>query len=96
MPENSKYDFFMDELNSLEKQVYALVQKSEELLEEKAALTNRINKLELENEVLRLKIEELESLNPGADLSNFTPEDRQALKKRIEEFITKIDSHIGS
>lgn len=96
MPENSKYDFFMDELNSLEKQIYSLVQKSEELLEEKAALTNRISKLELENEVLRLKIEELETITPGRDVGNISQEDRDVLKKRIEEIVSKIDNHIGS
>ncbi|RMD50370.1 MAG: hypothetical protein D6830_02870 [Ignavibacteria bacterium] len=96
MPENSKYDFFMDELNSLEKQIYQLIQKSEVMLEEQSALQKKIEQLEAENEVLRLKIEELESFNPGRDLSGLSNEDRSALKAKIDEFISKIDNHIGS
>jgi len=96
LPEKTKYDFFMEEINSLEKQVYALVQKGEALIEENSALNKKINQLEMENEVLLLKIEEIESLNPGADLNNFSSEDRETLKKKIEDFISKIDNHIGS
>lgn len=96
MPENSKYDFFMDELNSLEKQIYALVQKGEVILEEQAALQKKIEQLENENEVLRLKIEELESFNPALGAGNLSPEEREVLKQKIDEFISKIDNHIGS
>jgi len=96
LPELSKYDFFMEELNSLEKQIYALVQRGEVMLEEQAALQKKIEQLETENEVLRLKIEELESFNPGTDVSNLSTEDREVLKKKIDEFISKIDNHIGS
>jgi len=86
----------MEELNSLEKQIYALVQRGEVMLEEQAALQKKIEQLETENEVLRLKIEELESFNPGTDVSNLSTEDREVLKKKIDEFISKIDNHIGS
>lgn len=104
MPETSKYDFFMDELNSLEKNLYSFVQKSSELTEKNARLDKKIQKLEKENEVLKLKIEEIESklnnsLFEDSEIFNndtLNLEDRENLKNKISELISKIDYHLRS
>ncbi len=61
MAETSKYDNFMEELTSLEKQIYFFIQKSEELLKDREKNEKRISQLETENEVLALKLNEIES-----------------------------------
>ena len=104
MSDTSKYEFFMDELNSLEKQLYSFVQKSFELNEKNTRLEKKVNQLEKENEVLRLKIEEIESkLNNSlfSDAEIFANdslhlEDREFLKSKISELISKIDFHLRS
>ena len=104
MAETSKYDFFMDELNSLEKQLYTFVQKSFESTEKNKRLEKKVIQLEKENEVLRLKIEEIETkLNnsPFSESEIFSNdslnlEDREYFKSKISELISKIDYHLRS
>lgn len=104
MGEISKYDLFLDELNSLEKQIYYFIQKGSELLEANQALNNRIVLLEKENEILKKKISEIE-LKVNKTLFNegnlfgsesIKLEDREALKSKISELIAKIDYHLRS
>lgn len=104
MGEISKYDLFLDELNSLEKQIYYFIQKGSELLEANKALNNRIVLLEKENEILKKKISEIE-LKVNKTLFNegnlfgsesIKLEDREALKTKISELIAKIDYHLRS
>lgn len=104
MPDSSKYDFFMDELSSLEKMIYRFIQKFQEAEEAKSDLENQISRLEKENEVLKLKIEEIEnkisqSINfekkyAEGNKINFT--DADAIKSKINELITRIDYHLRS
>jgi len=102
--EISKYDLFLDELNSLEKQIYYFIQKGSELLEANQALNNRIVLLEKENEILKKKISEIE-LKVNKTLFNegnlfgsesIKLEDKEALKTKISELIAKIDYHLRS
>jgi len=104
LSETSKYDFFMDELNSLEKQLYGFVQKTFELSEKNTRLEKKVHQLEKENEVLKLKIDEIESklnnslFNDNLSFSNesINLEDRDYLKTKISELISKIDYHLRS
>ena len=94
----------MDELSSLEKQLYSFVQKSFESTEKNTRLEKKVNQLEKENEVLRLKIDEIESklnnsLFSDADIfanDSLSLEDREFLKSKIGELISKIDYHLRS
>ncbi len=105
MADSSKYDVFLDEMNSLEKQVYFLVQKGNELLAKNNALEKKTKLLEKENEVLRLKIEEIEKKLTG-NVANFDSDlfntfnapfdDKENLKKKINELISKIDRQLSS
>ncbi len=105
MAESTKYDLFLEELNTLEKQIYYFMQKSSEVLEANQALNNRIILLERENDALKKRINEIEGklsksllLNEenlfGADSLNL--EEREALKSKISELIARIDYHLRS
>ncbi len=99
MSETSKYTQFLEELNSLEKQIYTYVQKNNELLLEKEETEKEAVSLRKENEVLKLKNEELEEkLEKGASgmLDGMDSEERAALKSKLDRLINKIDYHIGS
>lgn len=104
MPESSKYDFFMDELSSLEKQIYKFVHRSNEQIEENKALQKKIKQLENENEVLKLKVDDIESKlhNLYIDSENsqfnnlFDEGEREKLKEKINDLISKIDFHLRS
>lgn len=60
MSDTSKYDFFMDEIVSLEKMIQNFVAENQEIEFEKIALAEKAKTLEKENEILILKIKELE------------------------------------
>lgn len=104
MPESTKYDFFMDELSSLEKQIYKFLQKNADTAEENKALQKRIKQLEKENEVLKLKVDDIEVKlnNAFIDTENsqfgglFNDEEKIQLKNKINDLITKIDFHLRS
>ncbi|MCZ7604220.1 MAG: hypothetical protein QY331_07805 [Melioribacteraceae bacterium] len=104
MPESTKYDFFMDELSSLEKQIYKFLQKNSDTTEENKALQKRIKQLEKENEVLKLKVDDIEVKlnNAFIDTENsqfsglFNDEEKIQLKNKINDLITKIDFHLRS
>ena len=105
MAETTKYDLFLDEINSLEKQIYYFIQKGAELIEANKALNNRINQLEKENDALKKRISEVEAklnkailLNDENAFKNETlnPEEKEALKNKISELIARIDYHLRS
>jgi len=91
---------FMDELTSLEKQIYTFVQMYEEIAEKKSELEKQLLLLEKENEILKLKIKDKRS-NPELtkdlfNLGNINLEDRENLKGKITDLINKIDYHLRS
>lgn len=104
MPDSSKYDLFMDELSSLEKQVYKFLQKTNDVNEENKTLQKRIKQLEKENEVLKLKVDDVEAKlnNAFVDLESsqignlFNDDEKLELKNKINDLITKIDFHLRS
>lgn len=106
MAENSKYDFFMNELVSLEKQVYVYVQQMGDIFEANAKNEKKIAKLNKENEVLKLKIEELENKlarqsaknkkNSNSSDGNISDIEKEELKTKISDLISKIDYHLRS
>lgn len=104
MPESSKYDMFLDELNALEKQIYYFIQKGSELLEANEALSNRLTLLERENENLKKKITEIESKVSKSLLNeekffgngNLNLEEKETLKNKINDLIARIDYHLRS
>ena len=94
----------MDELSSLEKQIYKFLQRTSDVTEENKVLQKRIKQLEKENEVLKLKVDDIETKLNNAFIDNeqsqlgslFNEDERQELKNRITDLITKIDFHLRS
>ncbi|MBZ0179004.1 MAG: hypothetical protein K8F36_06920 [Melioribacteraceae bacterium] len=104
MAENSKYDLFMDELNSLEKQIYLFKQETDEISDENLALRKKVAQLEEEQRFLRQKYEEIQaelnSYKSGelafSSENELPPEERKILKNKLNDLITKIDYHLRS
>lgn len=100
MPELTTYDYFMDELIALEKSVYQLVLRQEEVSEEKEILLKELKTLKDENEILRIRLEDVErkSATVGEifDESLFDSDDKEVIKDRIDILINKIDNHLRS
>lgn len=93
----------MDEIVSLEKMIQNFVAENQEIEFEKIALAEKAKTLEKENEILILKIKELEKkLNKAEEVStssaktqlNFS--ERENLKDQIDDLIARIDYHIRS
>ncbi len=102
MPDLNKYDMFLHELGSLEKEIYYFLQKGQELVEANRSLNERINLLERENSELKKKISDIESRlsrfsERGTQLIHSgNKEEREVLKSKISELIEMIDYHLRS
>lgn len=102
MSETSKYDFFMEELASLEKKIYTFIQRDVELSEENKRLVKRAQQLETENEILNLKLKEVEekvvNIQDTEIVSNdsLNSEEKERIKTKIDDLISKIDYHLRS
>lgn len=104
MPVLTKYEFLMNELSALEKQVYMYVQKTQALINENAELNKKVIKLEKENKELKIKFEEAgksEGVNGADNLGLFdattlSDEERDNLRNKITELIDKLDFHLRS
>jgi flagellar biosynthesis chaperone FliJ len=101
--DTSKYDLFMDEIVALEKMVQKFVIDNVEVVEQKSTLEFKLDNLEKENEILVLKIKELEKKinkveeNTSAEgKTNLDLNERQNLKNQIDDLINRIDYHIRS
>ena len=93
----------MDEIVSLEKMVQKFVVDREEIDKQVSSLEHKVDNLQQENEVLVLKIKELEKkLNQAEDntateaKTNLDFTERENLKSQIDDLISKIDYHIRS
>ena len=91
----------MDEIVSLEKVIQKFIVKNEEVIEEKSVLLSRVDTLEKENQILEVKIKELEKKASKSDelttgKTNLDFSERQNLKSQIDDLIEKIDYHIRS
>ena len=80
------------------------VEKSDEIEEEKLALEKTIKNLKDENEILKLKLEQLEkeaskqsfSNDLFGELDGEDAREREAIKIKIANLISKIDDHLRS
>ena len=93
----------MDELLSLEKHIGLFAQKADEIVEVNNELKEQITRLEQENKALKNKIHEIETQlsNPSKEEDLFgntllTPEDKEEVKNKISELISKLDYHLRS
>lgn len=94
----------MEELLSLEKQIYTVVQKSDELVDENNDLREEIENLQVENGALKNKLREIETslTNQISDKKDLFSEnsininEKEEIKEKIQNLISRLDYHLRS
>ena len=95
----------MKEIESLEKEVQGYVVGAEKVEGEKSILQQKVDSFSKENDVLVLKIKELERklntveekvANTNVTKTNLDGSERENLKVQIDDLISRIDYHIRS
>jgi hypothetical protein len=101
--EYSKYDILIKDLNLVETQVSILNNKYKDELQKNQDLEKTINAIKLENTVLVEKLSKLESelqnLQSGDNLDLFNSlnlKEKEELKLKLRNLLSKIDYHISS
>lgn len=99
MSELSKYEIFILELSSVEVQVSTLREQYEELQSRSKELEERLSSLQRENEYLKLQLENGENSteqNRENVFGSLSVKEREDLKLKISDVITKINNHLTS
>lgn len=103
MVDLAKYETLINDLSMIESEVAALNEKIKDNSIHKSELEQKIIKLKSENSALNEKIEELEreleEVSLQKDEVNFeslNTKERETLKVRIQDLISRIDYHLSS
>ncbi|MHB8336801.1 MAG: hypothetical protein ACYDEE_05240 [Ignavibacteriaceae bacterium] len=103
MAELTKYDLLINDLSSLESQASILISKFKDTFARNIELENFLAETKRENMLLLQEITKLENEiqkkkeNRDADLFNsLTLKERDNLKVRLQNLISKIDYHLSS
>ena len=103
MAELTKYDLLINDLSSLESQASILISKFKDTFARNIELENLLAETKRENMLLLQEITKLENEiqkkkeNGDADLFNsLTLKERDNLKVRLQNLISKIDYHLSS
>ena len=103
MADYSKFDILLKDLNTVETQVAILNNKYKDELQKNQDLENTVKELKLENAFLVEKLSkldsELQNLQSGTDQDLFNSlnmKEKEDLKLKLRNLISKIDFHISS
>lgn len=103
MPDLSKFEIFLQELNSIEVQVSAHIELCDELQKRNKELEKKLLSLQKENEYLKMQSaeggengERRSDDNHNAVFSSLSSKERENLKVKITEVISKINNHLTS
>ena len=103
MAEISKNDILISDLSSIETQLSILINKIKDLSTKNIELEETLNSLKKENSVLLQKLASLESEIKNIDESTETNlfnslnlKERENLKVKLQNLITRIDYHLSS
>lgn len=104
MADYSKFDNLLGELTGIETQVSALRERNSDLTAEKKHMQEQIDDLKKENDYLRQQVavlsKEVDSLKDkdgsGATVLALNQEERDLLKGKINQLISRIDLHLNS
>ena len=103
MAEYSKYEILIKDLNLIESQVSVLNNKYKDELQRNQDLENAVKELKLENAYLVEKLSkldsELQNLQSGNDQDLFhslNMKEKEDLKLKLRNLLSKIDYHISS
>jgi uncharacterized protein YlxW (UPF0749 family) len=103
LPEQTKYDILIKDLEALETQVSILKHKYEDVYKRNKELEGLVSSSEKENLTFQQKIANLqndlkkfqsESESNGNNLLNL--KERETLKAKMKDLISKIDYHLSS
>jgi len=99
----SKYDILLRDLNTVETQIAILNNKYKDELQKNQDLENTVKELKLENAFLVEKLSkldsELQNLQSGTDQDLFNSlnmKEKEDLKLKLRNLLSKIDFHISS
>jgi transcription initiation factor IIF auxiliary subunit len=99
----SKYDILLKDLNTVETQVAILNNKYKDELQKNQDLENTVKELKLENAFLIEKLSkldsELQNLQSSTDQDLFNSlnmKEKEDLKLKLRNLLSKIDFHISS
>jgi hypothetical protein len=103
MSDLSKYEILLNELNTIEAQLSILIHKNKELIAQTGNQEMELLQLKKDNSILQLKIASLENENKalknGGDNSLFNSlnlKERENLKVKLQNLLSKIDYHLSS
>ena len=101
MVDLAKYESLISDLSSLEAQVAILKSKYNDTLERNSELEVSLNESGQEKNVLHQRISELESevqqlKESTGDVISLNMEEREELKKKIKNLISRIDYHLSA
>jgi hypothetical protein len=103
LAEYSKYEILIRDLNLIESQVSVLNNKYKDELQRNQDLENAVKELKLENAYLVEKLSkldsELQNLQTGSDQDLFhslNMKEKEDLKLKLRNLLSKIDYHISS
>jgi chromosome segregation ATPase len=97
----AKYETLISDLSALESQVEILKDKYSDTLERNKELEVSLNEIQQDKNLLHEKISELESELEEIKLkmeekSNVNLEEREELKIKIKDLITRVDKHLSA
>lgn len=101
MVDLAKYETLISDLSKLESQVEILKDKYNDTLERNKELEISINEIQQDKNLLHQKISELELeieevKQSSEENSKINNEEREELKSKIRDLISRIDKHITS
>ena len=99
----TKYDMILSDLNFIESQASSVKDKFEELKNRNNELEDIVFLLKKEKNLLNQRIAQLESqleqkpeVEENSDKLHLNVEEKEILKNKIKQLITKIDYHLSS
>jgi len=95
----SKHDILLNDISQIETQISVLRNNFKEALERKKELEGYINELKKENTELKQKINELEKdyqINDADTFGSLNLKEKEALKIKLQNLISRIDYHLSS
>jgi predicted nucleic acid-binding Zn-ribbon protein len=96
----AKYETLISDLSKLESQVEILKNKYNDTVERNKELEISINEIQQDKNLLHQKISELESeldeiKNKSEEDSKINLEDREEIKTKIRNLISRLDNHLA-
>lgn len=103
MTEFSKYDMLISDLNVIQTEITVLINKLNDVSARNAELENLLSEMNSEKFVLLEKIknlqeefEELRTENQSSLFGSLSNTEKEELKHRIRDMVSRIDNHLSS